>query len=70
MYGLALKAKWGSNPLTMMLTDAADSFADGMLVDPDGVAAAWSSAGLQITREIQIRSTKTNKLRNAVVVRQ
>jgi len=69
MFGIALKATWSSDPAILIQTRPNDSFVDGMSLDPDVVADNWPKSKVKVIREIQIRSTRTNRFRDAYVVR-
>jgi hypothetical protein len=67
MYGIVLKANSCDNPMTVNETRNADTFADGMDVDPDYVAANWQQDQTANVREITVRSSRTGRPRGAYV---
>lgn len=69
MFGVILKSNWSEEPVTVNKTASQDNFQEGMPLDPDAVAATWPKASFMVQREISVRSTKTNRLRAAVVVK-
>lgn len=68
MFGLVLKANWPTDPVSISVRRGADTFTDGMPVDPDTEVDTWTKAESVKRRELQVRSTATNRLRDAFVV--
>ena len=68
MFGIVLKSNWPTNPVPVNERRAADTFQDGMAVDPDTEITNWAKGEIVQRRELQVRSTKTNRLRDAIVV--
>ncbi len=69
MFGVILKSNLSEEPVTVNKTSTQDNFQDNMPLDPDMVAATWPKASFTVQRDISVRSTKTNRLRAAVVVK-